>query len=105
MTLKAAVVACIACASVVGLLTVKAQETPSLAVSLPAHFVMTGHCPNGEAYRLSFYAKPFDGAFNTFYDYEGPVGTGTVQSATEPRVMAARVCRLLAEIINAKYWE
>jgi hypothetical protein len=66
---------------------------------------MTGQCPDGEGYRLNFYAKQVDGQSATFYDYDGPVGKGTVQSVTEPRVMAARVCRKLAEIINVKYWE
>lgn len=41
----------------------------------------------------------------SFYDYEGPNGKGTVQTETVPKVMAARVCRKMAEIINANYWE
>ena len=41
----------------------------------------------------------------SYYDYEGPVGTGTVQSNAHPKVMAVRICRQLAEIINTNYWE
>ncbi len=68
-------------------------------------FVFAGKCPNGGAYRLFSYRKDLNGLSRSYYDYEGPVGKGTVLSETPPKVMAARVCRELAEIINANYWE
>lgn len=68
-------------------------------------FVFAGKCANGESYRLFSYQKTVGPSSQSFYDYEGPVGKGTVQSDTPPKVMAVRVCRKLAEIINTHYWE
>jgi len=68
-------------------------------------FVFTGTCPNGEPYRLFSYQKNVSGLSQSYYEYAGPVGAGTVQSETPPKVMAVRICRKLAEIINANYWE
>lgn len=68
-------------------------------------FVFAGTCPNGEPYRLVAYQKHVAGLSPSFYDYEGPAGKGTVQSDTDPKIMAVRVCRRLAEIINTHYWE
>ena len=68
-------------------------------------FVFAGTCPNGETYRLVSYQRNVYGMSQSYYDYEGPVGKGTVQSDSQPRVMAARICRKWAEIINANYWE
>ena len=68
-------------------------------------FVFAGKCPNGESYRLFSYQKSTGASSQSFYDYEGPAGKGTVQSDTQPKVMTVRVCRKLAEIINTHYWE
>ena len=68
-------------------------------------FVFTGTCDNSEPYRLISYQKNIAGMSRSFYDYDGPNGKGTVQAETSPKVMAARVCRKFAEIINANYWE
>lgn len=68
-------------------------------------FVFAGTCSNGEPYRLVSYQKSVGGSSPLYYDYDGPVGKGTVQSDAAPKVMATRVCRKLAEIINANYWE
>lgn len=68
-------------------------------------FTFAGRCFNGEPYRLFLYQKSVAGFSQSHYDYDGPAGKGTVQSDTSPKVMAARVCRKFAEIINAKYWE
>jgi hypothetical protein len=68
-------------------------------------FLLTGTCQNGEPYRLFSYQKRTGGLSQSFYDYEGPAGKGSVRSDTYPKVMAVRVCRKLAEIINANYWE
>lgn len=68
-------------------------------------FVFVGKCETGEPYRLFWYQKDVSGFIQSFYDYEGPNGKGTVQVETTPKVMAARVCRKMAEIINTNYWE
>lgn len=68
-------------------------------------FLFTGVCQNGEPYRLFSYQKGTGDLSQSYYDYEGPAGKGTVRSDTYPKVMAVRVCRKLAEIINANYWE
>lgn len=68
-------------------------------------FVFSGKCVNHESYRLVSYQRSVFGFTQSFYDYEGPNGKGTVQTQAPPRVMAARVCRRFAEIINANYWE
>jgi len=68
-------------------------------------FVFGGKCDSGEPYRLYAYQKFTNGQLLSFYDYEGPAGKGTVQSNTIPKVLAARVCRKLAEIVNTHYWE
>ena len=68
-------------------------------------FVFAGVCPSGEPYRLFSYQRHVGGLTQPYYDYDGPVGKGTVQSETHPKVMAVRVCRPSAEIISANYWE
>jgi hypothetical protein len=68
-------------------------------------FVFTGKCSNGETYRLTSYQKIIAGKHASFYDYEGPVGNGSVQTETAPKVMAQRVCRKYAEISSTSYWE
>ena len=59
-----------------------------------------GRCPDGRTYRLHAYQKPVNGVNLPFYDYQGPAGAGTVKTAISPKVMAARVCRELAEIMD-----
>lgn len=61
-------------------------------------FKFMGQCPNGAAYSLVAYERHVNGANTPFCDYEGPVGKGTVKSRVQPRVMAACICRELAEI-------
>lgn len=61
-------------------------------------FIFMGRCPHGEVYRLLSYDKEVNGLKQSFYDYEGPAGKGTVKTKTEPRVMMSRVCLALAEI-------
>ena len=63
-------------------------------------YVFMGRCPNGEMYRLKAYQKWVNGTSESFYDYEGPAGKGTVQTKTSPRTLAVRLCRKLAEIRN-----
>jgi hypothetical protein len=68
-------------------------------------FVFAGKCSSGEPYRLLAYQKNVSGLAQPFYDYDGPVGKGTVQSDSTPKVMAVRICRRMAEIVNTHYWE
>jgi hypothetical protein len=68
-------------------------------------FTFAGRCPNGEPYRLFSYEKLVSGVSLPYYDYDAPVGKGTVQSDTAPKVMAVRICRRWAEIISTNYWE
>jgi len=68
-------------------------------------FVFSGRCSNGETYRLESYKMDVDGLSYSFYHYEGPVGKGTVKTETAPKVLAARVCRQFAEIVNDNYWD
>ncbi len=63
-------------------------------------FFFMGRCPHGEMYRIKAYQKWVDGATQSFYDYEGPAGKGTVQTKTSPKIFVVRVCRQLAEIRN-----
>ena len=64
------------------------------------NFVFAGQCPNGQTYRLFAYQAEVDGFTENFYDYEGPVGKGTVKTKATPKTMAVRICRALAEIAN-----
>lgn len=88
--------------------TVWAAKTERLTTGLTndeTTFVYAGKCETNEPYRLVAYQKSMSGVNQSFYDYEGPNGKGTVRTETAPKVMAARVCRKMAEIINANYWE
>jgi len=63
-------------------------------------FIFAGLCPNGQTYRLLSYQKETEGKVYALYDYEGPVGTGTVKTRATPKTMAVRVCRAMAEILD-----
>ncbi|WP_146183352.1 hypothetical protein [Limnohabitans sp. JirII-29] len=68
-------------------------------------FVFAGKCANGESYRLFSYKKYVHGLSQSYYDYDGPVGQGTVQSATAPKIMAVRICHKLAEIVSENLFQ
>ncbi len=68
-------------------------------------FVFAGRCHDGTHYKLVSYKSLFNGTNRSYFDYDGPAGKGVVRSETEPRVMAVRVCRKNAEILNENYWE
>ena len=102
----------------VGLLTLKtAFVTYALTCSVRAEslnigaviqdnqedFVFSGHCFNGDSYRLHAFQRVNDGQKLSYYEYAGPAGKGTVQVDTSPRAMAQRVCLKSAEIINRDY--
>lgn len=61
-------------------------------------FTFTGKCPNGDKYRLFSYQMDVDGLTQSFYDYEGPAGKGTVRTNVPPKKMVVRVCHELADI-------
>jgi hypothetical protein len=63
-------------------------------------FVFSGTCDNGQTYRLLSYEKVINGQTFSQYDYEGPVGKGTVKTSASPRTLSVRVCRQMAEIID-----
>lgn len=86
-------------------LATNTEQRPMNLGNDEATFVFAGTCANNEPYRLVSYQANISGSSRSFYDYDGPNGQGTVQAETSPKVMAARVCRKLAEIINANYWE
>ena len=46
-----------------------------------------------------------DGLLQSFYDYEGPAGKGTVRTNTSPKKMAVRVCRELADISDGSKYD
>ena len=86
----------------------KAATSPSAGVKLgndDTAFTFAGLCPNGETYRIFAYQKLVENAPQSFYDYEGPAGKGTVRTTASPKTMSTRVCRKLAEIVNTHYWE
>lgn len=60
--------------------------------------VFAGHCLNGEPYRLFFYQMEVDGLTQSFYDYEGPAGKGTVRTNVQPKKMLIRLCHSSADI-------
>ena len=81
-------------------LTPPADPARSASAAQASGITMTGRCPNGDAVRLVSYEKQVEGDWKSFYDYQGPVGTGTVKTKTVPKVMASRVCIALAEIAS-----
>ena len=63
-------------------------------------FVFAGRCPNGQPYRLFAHETEIEGRVYTSYNYEGPVGKGTVKTRATPKTMAVRICRVMAEIVD-----
>ena len=63
-------------------------------------FIFAGRCINGESYRIYSYEKNIDGHSKSFYDFEGPVGKGTVMTNASPKTLAERICRQTAEIAD-----
>lgn len=63
-------------------------------------FTFMGKCPNGQPYHIFAYSKWVDGREESYYDFEGPAGQGTVRTSATPRTMSVRICRKLAEIID-----
>ena len=102
----------VACSLVIGAASSNAFATVPMSMTAQPKlgndentFTFAGQCPNGERYRIYAYQKLVENSPQTFYDYEGPVGKGTVRTAASPKTMSVRVCRKLAEIINTNYWE
>ena len=68
-------------------------------------FTFVGRCPNGESYRIYSFEMDVDGLLQSFYNYEGPAGKGTVRTNTSPKKMAVRVCRELADISDGSKYD
>ena len=82
-------------------LTASAHSDPKPTYTLnedDTEFVFAGHCPSGESYRMVSYQMEVDGLTQSFYDYQGPAGKGTVRTNAQPKKMLTRVCRNLADI-------
>jgi hypothetical protein len=61
-------------------------------------FVFAGRCPNGETYRIFSYQMEIDGLTQSFSDYEGPAGKGTIRTNVQPKKLLTRLCHELADI-------
>mgnify|MGYP000119541597 CR=1 FL=1 len=68
-------------------------------------FIFTGHCPNGDAYRIHAYQMDVDGLTLAFYDFDGPAGKGSVKTNAAPKKMVVRVCHELADIANGSKFD
>jgi hypothetical protein len=75
-------------------------STSRLADQASETYRFAGTCPNGAPYRLFFYEAKIEGVVQSFFDYEGPAGRGTVKTNAPPKTMAVRVCRALSEIAS-----
>ena len=83
--------------------SVMAQSEPSNSFrrklnSDEQEFIFVGRCPNGEGYRIFAYHADIDGLTQSFYDFDGPAGKGTVRTNSSPKKLAARVCHMSADI-------
>lgn len=48
-------------------------------------FISAGGCTNGDRYRIFSYQMNVAGLTQSFFDYEGPVGKGTVRTNVQPK--------------------
>ena len=68
-------------------------------------FTFVGKCPNGAVYRVVSYQLEVEGSLQSFYDYQGPAGRGTVRTNASPKKMVIRVCHELADISNGSKYD
>lgn len=68
-------------------------------------FTFTGKCPNGAAYRVVSYQMESEGTRQSFYDYQGPAGKGTVRTNVSPQKMVVRLCHELADISDGSKYD
>jgi hypothetical protein len=68
-------------------------------------FIFAGSCPNGDKYRIFSYQMDVDGLTQSFYDFDGPAGKGTVRTNVQPKKMAVRVCHELADITSSSQFD
>jgi hypothetical protein len=68
-------------------------------------FIFAGSCPYGGTYRIHSYQMEVDGLTQSFYDYEGPAGKGTVRTNAAPKKMVVRVCNELAELADGSKYD
>ncbi len=55
-------------------------------------FLFSGRCENGAHYQLFSYQREVDGVKQWFYDYDAPLGKGSVKSDAEPKEMVWNIC-------------
>jgi hypothetical protein len=79
---------------------ISVAKTEKILRNDDATFVFAGRCPNGQPYRLFAHETEIEGRVYTSYNYEGPVGKGTVKTRATPKTMAVRICRVMAEIVD-----
>lgn len=79
----------------------KKVPKPAQIVNNDIDHLFAGRCFNGQTYRIYAYEKRIDGVLQSFYDYEGPVGQGTVASSATPKTLVERICRQSAEIAGS----
>jgi hypothetical protein len=48
-------------------------------------FTFAGDCPNGDKYRIFSYQIEVDGLTQSFYDFEGQAGKGTIRTNAQPK--------------------
>jgi hypothetical protein len=75
--------------------SIAAAQTDSLKVTGDdnTEFVFVDKCKSGAAYRLKAYKITVNSEAIQMYDYQGPRGTGTIQSDVEPRQAKALLCQ------------
>jgi hypothetical protein len=84
----------------------RTHEPPSYPLGNDdTEFVFAGDCPSGEPYRLFSYQMEIDGLMQSFYDYEGPAGKGTIRTNAQPKKMLTRLCRNLADLNDGSKYD
>ena len=68
-------------------------------------FTFVGKCPNGAAYRVVSYQAELEGTRQSFYDFQGPAGKGTVRTNASPQKMVVRLCREQADITDGSKYD
>jgi hypothetical protein len=98
-------VANIAAFSAVFAMTDLSKTSPVAFGNDEKDFVVTGQCSNGNSYRVRTYQMDVDGLTQTFYDFDGPAGKGTIRTNASPKKIVVRVCHELADISNGSKFD
>lgn len=79
-------------------LAADAGSVSSVLTSDDPGSTFAGLCPNGSPYRIFSYQLDIDGLTQSFYDYEGPAGKGTIRTGIPSEKMVVRVCHENADL-------